>query len=72
MHSVVKMYTADYDKTLIFNKVHHELNQVIKTLCMYATHIHVHADTELFCIHPSSPSQPEFHLGGGGGGAKGV
>jgi len=25
--SVVQNYTADYDKTLIFNKVHHELNQ---------------------------------------------
>ena len=25
---MVKKYTADYDKTLIFNKVHHELNQV--------------------------------------------
>lgn len=25
--NVVKNYTADYDKTLIFNKVHHELNQ---------------------------------------------
>ena len=24
---MVKNYTADYDKTLIFNKVHHELNQ---------------------------------------------
>ncbi|EMP37935.1 Inhibitor of nuclear factor kappa-B kinase subunit alpha [Chelonia mydas] len=24
---VVKNYTADYDKTLIFNKIHHELNQ---------------------------------------------
>ena len=28
--STVKNYTADYDKTLIFNKVHHELNQVTK------------------------------------------
>ncbi|XP_071829765.1 erlin-2-B-like isoform X2 [Apostichopus japonicus] len=27
VHSTVKQYTADYDKTLIFNKVHHELNQ---------------------------------------------
>ncbi|XP_038060170.1 erlin-2-B-like [Patiria miniata] len=27
VHSMVKNYTADYDKTLIFNKVHHELNQ---------------------------------------------
>ncbi|KAG8233253.1 hypothetical protein J437_LFUL013516, partial [Ladona fulva] len=24
---IVKNYTADYDKALIFNKVHHELNQ---------------------------------------------
>lgn len=24
---IVKNYTADYDKTLIFNKIHHELNQ---------------------------------------------
>ena len=27
-HDVVRKFTADYDKTLIFNKVHHELNQV--------------------------------------------
>ena len=27
VHEVVKLYTADYDRTLIFNKVHHELNQ---------------------------------------------
>jgi len=25
--NIVKGYTADYDKSLIFNKVHHELNQ---------------------------------------------
>ena len=27
VHQIVKRYTADYDKLLIFNKVHHELNQ---------------------------------------------
>uniref|UniRef100_A0A8C1UUG4 Erlin-1 n=2 Tax=Cyprinus carpio TaxID=7962 RepID=A0A8C1UUG4_CYPCA len=27
MVDIVKNYTADYDKTLIFNKIHHELNQ---------------------------------------------
>merc|ERR1719290_978725 len=27
VHDIVKNYTADYDKALIFNKVHHELNQ---------------------------------------------
>jgi len=26
-YDIVKNYTADYDKTLIYNKVHHELNQ---------------------------------------------
>ena len=29
VHEVVRKYTADYDRTLIFNKVHHELNQVL-------------------------------------------
>lgn len=27
VHEIVKNFTADYDKPLIFNKIHHELNQ---------------------------------------------
>jgi regulator of protease activity HflC (stomatin/prohibitin superfamily) len=27
VYDIVKNYTADYDRTLIFNKIHHELNQ---------------------------------------------
>ncbi|XP_037086491.1 erlin-1-like [Pollicipes pollicipes] len=27
VHPIVRNYTADYDKTLIFHKIHHELNQ---------------------------------------------
>lgn len=27
MFDIVRNFTADYDKALIFNKVHHELNQ---------------------------------------------
>ncbi|XP_028397317.1 erlin-1-like [Dendronephthya gigantea] len=27
VHNIVRNFTADYDKTLIFNKIHHELNQ---------------------------------------------
>ena len=27
MYEIVKNYTVDYDKPLIFNKVHHEVNQ---------------------------------------------
>jgi hypothetical protein len=34
VYEVVKKYTADYDRTLIFNKVHHELNQVCKVQCV--------------------------------------
>lgn len=26
-YDIVKNYTADYDRTLIYNKIHHELNQ---------------------------------------------
>jgi len=27
VHEIVKNYTVDYDRTLIFNKIHHEVNQ---------------------------------------------
>jgi len=27
VYDIVRNYTADYDRALIFNKVHHELNQ---------------------------------------------
>lgn len=27
VYGIVRNFTADYDKALIFNKVHHELNQ---------------------------------------------
>lgn len=40
---IVKNFTADYDKTLIFNKIHHELNQ----FCSVHTLQEVYID--LFC-----------------------
>ena len=46
VHEVVKLYTADYDRTLIFNKVHHELNQVsaVQTMILandeFSLHLH--------------------------------
>ncbi len=43
MYEIVKNYTADYDKTLIFNKIHHELNQ----FCSIHTLQEVYID--LFC-----------------------
>ena len=32
---IVRNYTADYDKALIFNKIHHELNQVSFEFLLY-------------------------------------
>jgi hypothetical protein len=43
VHEIVKNFTADYDKTLIFNKIHHELNQ----FCSVHTLQEVYID--LFC-----------------------
>jgi len=37
---IVKNYTADYDKTLIFNKVHHELNQFCSVHNLHEVNIH--------------------------------
>ncbi|KAL3274163.1 hypothetical protein HHI36_015577 [Cryptolaemus montrouzieri] len=36
---IVKNYTADYDKTLIFNKVHHELNQFCSVHTLHEVYI---------------------------------
>lgn len=36
---IVKNYTADYDKTLIFNKVHHELNQFCSIHTLHEVYI---------------------------------
>ncbi len=43
VYEIVKNFTADYDKTLIFNKIHHELNQ----FCSVHTLQEVYID--LFC-----------------------
>lgn len=36
---VVRNYTADYDKPLIFNKVHHELNQFCSAHSLHEVYI---------------------------------
>uniref|UniRef100_A0A1B6D714 Band 7 domain-containing protein n=1 Tax=Clastoptera arizonana TaxID=38151 RepID=A0A1B6D714_9HEMI len=36
---MVRNYTADYDKTLIFNKVHHELNQFCSSHTLHEVYI---------------------------------
>ncbi|XP_061468661.1 erlin-1-like isoform X2 [Rhineura floridana] len=39
VYDTVKKYTVDYDKTLIFNKVHHELNQFCSTHTLQEVYI---------------------------------
>lgn len=39
VYDIVRNYTADYDKTLIFNKVHHELNQFCSSHSLHEVYI---------------------------------
>ncbi|KAG8034571.1 hypothetical protein G9C98_007647 [Cotesia typhae] len=39
VHNMVRNFTADYDKTLIFNKVHHELNQFCSIHTLHEVYI---------------------------------
>jgi len=39
VYDMVKNYTADYDRTLIFNKVHHELNQFCSAHTLHEVYI---------------------------------
>lgn len=39
MSDIVKNYTADYDRSLIFNKIHHELNQFCSAHSLHEVYI---------------------------------
>ncbi|KAJ6654019.1 hypothetical protein lerEdw1_007528 [Lerista edwardsae] len=39
VYQIVRNYTADYDKALIFNKIHHELNQFCSAHTLQEVHI---------------------------------
>lgn len=43
----VKNYTADYDKTLIFNKIHHELNQFCSVHTLQEVYIELFGEHSL-------------------------
>jgi hypothetical protein len=46
VHSIVKNFTADYDKTLIFNKIHHELNQFCSIHTLQEVYIDLFSDID--------------------------
>lgn len=56
MYDIVKNYTADYDKALIFNKIHHELNQFCSVHTLQEVYI------ELFGKRVVSSGQPSVRL----------
>ncbi|XP_064623493.1 erlin-2-B-like [Lineus longissimus] len=39
VYDIVKNYTADYDRTLIYNKIHHELNQFCSVHSLHEVYI---------------------------------
>lgn len=46
VHSIVKNFTAEYDKTLIFNKIHHELNQFCSVHTLQEVYIDLFSDID--------------------------
>lgn len=47
MYDIVKNYTADYDKALIFNKIHHELNQFCSVHTLQEVYIELFGELPL-------------------------
>lgn len=48
---IVRNYTADYDKTLIFNKIHHELNQFCSVHTLQEVYIELFGGCTLVMKH---------------------
>lgn len=51
MYDIVKNYTADYDKALIFNKIHHELNQFCSVHTLQEVYIELFGEPSLVLSH---------------------
>jgi len=46
VYEIVKNFTADYDKSLIFNKIHHELNQFCSVHTLQEVYIDLFSDID--------------------------
>lgn len=46
VYEIIKNFTADYDKTLIFNKIHHELNQFCSVHNLQEVYIDLFSDID--------------------------
>ena len=59
VYDVVKNFTADYDKTLIYNKIHHELNQFCSVHNLQEVYINFFGKFMLFWGKKSSKYLPQ-------------
>ncbi|CAJ0936649.1 unnamed protein product [Ranitomeya imitator] len=64
VYDVVRNYTADYDKTLIFNKIHHELNQFCSAHTLQEVYIELFGEYYTFidikkAVRVTKPKIPE-------------
>ncbi|KAI3388171.1 hypothetical protein SNEBB_009894 [Seison nebaliae] len=46
VYNIVKNYTVDYDKTLIFNKIHHEINQFCSSHTLHEVYIDLFSEID--------------------------
>lgn len=51
----MRNYTADYDKTLIFNKIHHELNQFCSVHTLQEVYIELFGEHTIVIKGPKGP-----------------
>lgn len=51
VYDIVKNYTADYDKALIFNKIHHELNQFCSVHTLQEVYIELFGECLQHDVH---------------------
>uniref|UniRef100_A0A8C0VC33 Erlin-1 n=1 Tax=Cyanistes caeruleus TaxID=156563 RepID=A0A8C0VC33_CYACU len=58
VYDIVRNYTADYDKTLIFNKIHHELNQFCSAHTLQEVYIELFGKW-MAAVRVTKPKIPE-------------
>lgn len=62
VYDIVKNYTADYDKALIFNKIHHELNQFCSVHTLQEVYIELFGKNLVIVDATPSPSLRHVRL----------
>lgn len=56
VYDIVRNFTADYDKALIFNKVHHELNQFCSVHSLQEVYIGLFGECQVLAnLHAPTP-----------------